>query len=182
MREVLAVAQTSEIILPEDKPAWEWVRGRALQKVSPKYTHARLQAVLAGAFIAWARGQGRVGTEWRFRVTPPGEITRPLVPDVAYLSYARLAEDEVDAAEEPLLAPDVAVEILSPGDRRIDVDHKIGVYLAAGSALVIVIDPKRRVVEMHDQQKCHVAGFDDELTHAILPAFAITLDELLKRT
>ncbi len=34
-----------EIVLPETKPETEWVRGRALQKVSPRYRHARCQSV-----------------------------------------------------------------------------------------------------------------------------------------
>ena len=46
--------------------------------------------------------------------------------------------------EIPPLSPDVAVEILSPGDCRADVDDKIAVYLQAGSSLVIVVDPQKR--------------------------------------
>lgn len=175
------MAHSAEIVLPEDKPAWEWVRGRALQKVSPKYTHAHLQSVLSVAFLAWAEGRGRTGSEWRFRVTPPGEVTRPLVPDVAYLSYERLAADAEDAAEEPLMAPEVAVEILSAGDRRVDVDHKIGVYLAAGSALVVLVDPKRRILEAHDPHGHRIVANDEVFSHRALPGFSIQVSRLFQR-
>ncbi|HMF27287.1 MAG TPA: Uma2 family endonuclease, partial [Candidatus Cybelea sp.] len=79
-----------EILLPETKPETEWVRGRALQKVSPQRDHARLQLALGIALDRWAAGAGEVGTEWRFRVAPPGEVRRPLVPDVAYVSKERI--------------------------------------------------------------------------------------------
>ncbi len=138
-----------EIVLPETKPETEWVRGRALQKVSPTYTHAILQRFFDTRLGAWAdEGRhGRVGPEWRFRVAPPGQIVRPLVPDVAFLSYAALPGDAAfDDVEVPLGAPTVAVEILSPDDRRRNVAHKIAVYLAAGTEAVIVVDPRRRTV------------------------------------
>jgi hypothetical protein len=72
-----------EIVLPETEPETEWILGRAVQKVSPFRTHARLQLTLGAALLAWAEGRGEVGSEWRFRVAPPGEVRRPLVPDVA---------------------------------------------------------------------------------------------------
>ncbi|HET6275963.1 MAG TPA: Uma2 family endonuclease [Candidatus Cybelea sp.] len=152
-----------EIVLPETEPETEWVRGRPLQKVSPQRTHARLQGALTIVLTQWAAGRGEVGPEWRFRVAPPGEVRRPLVPDVAYVSNVRLRSLSDSDVEIPPLAPDVAVEILSPDDRRADVDDKIGVYLCAGSSLVIVVDPQRRIVELHD---CH-GSTDLNETHTI---------------
>src|ERR1700681_1625809 len=142
-----------EIVLPETKPETEWVRGRALQKVSPTYDHAALQALLSTALRTWADdgAHGRVGPEWRFRVAPPGEVVRPLVPDIGYLSYAALPADAPrDAVQVPLAAPTVAVEILSPGDRRRDVQHKITTYLSAGTTAVILVDPRGETIAVHD--------------------------------
>jgi Uma2 family endonuclease len=174
-----------EIVLPETKPETEWVRGRPLQKVSPQRTHSRLQGALTIALSAWADGRGEVGPEWRFRIAPPGEVRRPLVPDVAYVSNERLRTLNDAQLEIPPLAPDVAVEVLSPDDRRIDLDDKIGVYLRAGSSLVIVVDPQRRIVELHDT--AHTARLDESetITHAALPDFAYPVVELfavLRRT
>jgi len=58
------------------------------------------------------------------------------VPDVAFLSYERLGYDEDEAAQIPYMAPDAAIEILSPDDGRADIEEKIRVYLASGTALV----------------------------------------------
>lgn len=63
-----------EIVLPQTEPEMEWVSGRALQKVSPQRTHARLQGALTVRLDTWAQGRGEVGPEWRFRIAPPGEV------------------------------------------------------------------------------------------------------------
>jgi len=170
--------RVSEIVLPETTPELEWVRGRALQKVSPQRTHSRLQAALTMRLDRWATGRGEVGPEWRFRVAPPGEVRRPLVPDVAYVSNERLRPLSDEDIELPPLAPDVAVEILSPDDRRADVEDKIDVYLRAGSSLAIVVDPKRRVVELHDRSGARVLGESDVIAHAALPGFSYSVREL----
>lgn len=173
-----------EIVLPETKPETEWVRGRALQKVSPVYKHALLQRRLAGALGSWAEdgAHGRVGTEWRFRVAPPGEVVRPLVPDVAYLSYEALSETATeDEVAVPRLAPTVAVEVLSPDDRSADVEHKIATYLAAGSAAVIVVDPELNSVTIRHAGDARLLAPGDTLTHAALPGFALDVQMLFAR-
>lgn len=160
-----------EIVLPETTPETEWVRGRALQKVSPQRTHSWLQGALTIELTRWATGRGRVGPEWRFRVAPRGEVRRPLVPDVAYVSDERLRALTDAELEVPPLAPDVAVEILSPDDRRADVDDKIGAYLRGGSSLVLIVDPHRRVVELHDPECVATLNENNAIEHSALPGF-----------
>src|SRR6202048_5325380 len=138
MREPMSI---HEIVLPETEPETEWILGRAVRKVSPFRTHALLQATALRGLAAWAETRGDVGTEWRFLPAPPGEIRRPLVPDVSYVSDARLTGLEGTDLEAPPFSPDVAVEVLSPDDRARSLEHKIAVYLATGTTLVIVGDP-----------------------------------------
>ncbi len=167
-----------EIVLPETEPETEWVRGRPLQKVSPQRTHSLLQGALSMHLGTWAEGRGEVGPEWRFRVAPPGEMRRPLVPDVGYVSNERLRPLSDSEIELPPLAPDVAVEILSPGDRRADVDDKISVYLRSGSSLVIVVDPRQRSVELHDAAGTRLLDEGGTIEHAALPRFAYSVRDL----
>ena len=173
-----------EIVLPITEPETEWVRGRALQKVSPTYSHARLQLLVGQAFADWADAgdHGRVGSGWRFRVAPPGEVVRPLAPDLAFLSFAALPADAPrDAVEVPLGTPTVAVEIVSPEDRRDDLDDKIATYLAAGTALVIVVDPKRQTIVLYDAGPPRALVAGDVLTHDALPGFRLDVGELFAR-
>lgn len=167
--------RAGDIILPETKPETEWVRGRALQKVSPTYRHAKLQGLLFTAISTWARGRGRVGTEWRFLVPPPGEPARPLVPDVAFLDYRALSLEEDEAAQIPRMAPTVAAEILSPDDRPLDTEDKIRVYLAAGTRLVIVVNPKTGTIEAHDGSGVALSHPGRHFTHAAMPGFSLDI-------
>ena len=167
-----------EIILPETKPETEWVRGRALQKMSPTWNHSRLQGALIFALIPWAEQRGQVGPEWRFRPAPPGEISRPLVPDVSYVRNERLRGLPPDELQSPRFAPDVAFEILSPGDRKADVEDKIAVYLAAGSMLVVLIDPRKRTVTTIDERERQTLNEGDTLRHPALPEFSLPLARL----
>jgi Uma2 family endonuclease len=164
-----------EIVLPETKPETEWILGRAVRKVSPFYKHARLQSLLSHHLWPWAEGRGAVGSEWRFRLAPPGEIRRPLVPDVAYMSKERLAGLEGRDLDAPPIAPDVAIEILSPGDRMPRVAHKIALYLATGASLVVIVDPSNRSVELHDASGTRILRHDDVIEHPSMPDFRLPL-------
>lgn len=94
---------TTEIVLPITEPETEWVRGRAVRKVSPTRDHSRLQTELSSAMNVWSRGRGEVGTEWRFRIEPPGEPRRPLVPDISYVKVERRIIRVHDASGETVL-------------------------------------------------------------------------------
>jgi Uma2 family endonuclease len=167
-----------EIVLPETKPETEWILGRAVQKMSPRWTHARLQAWFARRLLEWEDGHGQSATEWRFRIAPPNEIRRPLVPDIAFVSNERLRDLDDSDLELPPFAPDVAVEILSPGDRSRYVAHKIGVYLAGGGSLVVVVDPLRRTVTLHDATGARTLREHDSIEHPALPGFSLPLHDL----
>jgi Uma2 family endonuclease len=167
-----------EIILPETQPETEWLRGRAVQKVSPKRRHGELQVWLAWRLTTWARGRGRVASEWRFRVAPAGEVVRPLVPDISYLSYDRMRGKAASEWDTPLGAPEVAVEIRSPDDRAADLADKVATLLRAGTSVVFVIDTDERTVEVHDAAGTDTLAAFGTLEHAALPGFSVDLTEM----
>ena len=166
-----------EMVVPEGKPAFEWILGRPVQKVSPKRRHSLLQTYFAVALSAWAKGRGEIGTEWRFRLEPPGEDIRPFVPDVAYLSYERMGERTDNELETPLLPPNAAVEIRSPDDRQHHIDHKIAVYLAAGTDVVVLADPLERTVDTFDRSGRMRRNEGDTFSHHALPGFTFACSD-----
>ena len=172
-----------EILVPITKPATEWVNGRALKKVSPRERHARSQGRLVAALTSWVdtTGFGRVGTEWEFRVTPPHEPTRPLVPDVAVLSYERLSYEQDDDAQIPYMAPNAAIEILSPQDDHRDVEEKIRVFLASGAQLVVIIDPLAQTLTAHDAEGSRTFSRGDTFSHKSLPDFSIKVSAIFEK-
>jgi len=175
MREAMSL---HEIVLPETKPETEWILGRAVQKVSPFRRHAVLQGRLAAALGDWAADRAQVGTEWRFRVAPPGEIRRPLVPDVSLVWNDRLRDLDDADVELPPFAPDIAIEVRSPGDRIRFIEHKVAVYLAGGATLVAVVDPMERAVHLHDRSGTRVLRDGEQLEHPALPGFSLSVRSL----
>lgn len=167
----------SEIVLRATSPETEWIRDRPVRKVSPTRDHSRVRAALTAALYTWAAGRGEIGTEWRFRIEPPGEVRRPLVPDIAYVAYDKLRGFSREELQAPPFAPSVAIEILSPGDRPADVAAKVSDYLQSGSALVIVIDPSRRSAGLYEPgQPPRLLSGDTTLRHdAALPGFDLPL-------
>src|ERR1700730_6488593 len=175
MREAMSL---HEIVLPETKPETEWVRGRALQKMSPTWPHSQLQGALYQALSAWGAGRGQIGIEWRFRLCPPGAVARPLIPDLSFVWNDRVRELSDEELQTPPLARDIAVEILSPGDRTEDVEDKAAVYLLAGSALVILVDPKTRTVTLIEKALRRTLNEGEVLVHPALPEFSLPLVKL----
>jgi Uma2 family endonuclease len=172
-----------DIVLPEAKPALEWIGGRVVQKVSPQRKHALAQTRFAIALEAWARagGRGTVGTEWEFRLKPPEEVRRPLVPDVAFVSFDRLPYDDEAAADVPHVAPEIVVEVLSPSDRQRDVDEKIRIYLACGTNLIFLVDTEVQTVTLRDAFNTACYSREVVLEHPAMPDFALHASELFER-
>lgn len=46
-------------------------------------------------------------------------------------------------------APDLAVESVSPNDRYTEVDEKVAIWLACGTRMVVVVNPRRRELAVH---------------------------------
>ncbi len=61
---------------------------------------------------------------------------------MAFVANERL--DRIPTEGYAELAPDLVVEVLSPGDRAGELLAKVGDFLAAGTRLVWVVDPRRR--------------------------------------
>jgi Uma2 family endonuclease len=132
---------------PETGPASEYACGEVYQKPMPTNAHAILQPyiwMLLFQFLAHSR-LGRVRTEWRCIFGPPGR-ERPYIPDVVYVSFERMPP--VDALDQDYLrtAPDLAVEILSPGESPGRFASKLRFYLLHGVRLVWVVDPPAQTI------------------------------------
>ena len=133
-----------------DKPYVERIYDRREPKLSPKRRHSLAQARIWGVIDRWAGDRGEAGTELRCYLVSGEPKPSSLVPDVAYYSFERLPRDVPDdERERPRIAPDIAVEVFSPGDRRRSLAQKIELYLRHGSIVVIVVDPQARTVGFH---------------------------------
>ena len=78
--------------------------------------------------------------------------------------------------------PDLAVEIVSVTDRITNMDEKVADWLRAGTPAVILVDPRRRVVEVHRSSTDVVAlGEEDTLEVGdIVPGWQIPVGDIFE--
>ncbi len=117
------------------------------------------------------------GAETGFLLTRNPDTVR--APDAAFVSQARLPESGVPAGYFPG-APDLAVEVVSPGDTAGEVEEKVQMWLAHGASLVWVIHPATRTVTVYRRDgSANVLHNDDLLDgEAVLPGFSFPVDRL----
>lgn len=132
---------------PEDGSQQELVRGVVVTTPAPKpprgYTCSQVSGRL-WQFCETSRLGFVVGNDTGMITERGPDTVRG--PDVAYWSFARQPTVPDGYFE---VAPDLAVEVLSPSNRRKQVEEKIAEYLKAGTKLVWVIDPMDRAVTVY---------------------------------
>ncbi len=99
------------------------------------------------------------------------------IPDVAFVSKSRQPAPSRDAYNA--IAPDLAVEVLSPSDQQDVLRLKIVNYLAAGTT-VWVVNPDNQTVEVYTPgQRAYRLGSADTLTGGdLLPGFALPVKDI----
>ena len=132
---------------PDDDHKYELVAGRVIRMSPVGYIHGRLVMQFGSLLERHARSRklGAVVTEVGFRLASNPDTVR--APDVAFLRQERIPSPEPRAFW--VGPPDLAVEVLSPEDRQLDVQSKVDEYLASGVPAVLVIDPDIRSVVIH---------------------------------
>jgi Uma2 family endonuclease len=78
----------------------------------------------------------------------PGDPGRVRKPDGSFIRMGRLPNEELPRGH-CRIAPDLAIEVVSPNDLYSEVNQKVHEYLEAGVALVWVLDPDSRSVMVH---------------------------------
>jgi Uma2 family endonuclease len=165
--------------IPDDDRRYELVSGVVRVHEPTGWTHGELQTSLLihlGAAVR-AGGLGGVVAEVGFVLRRRPDTVR--APDVAFLRTERLpTPDRASRFVEG--APDLAVEVLSPDDRAWEVAEKVEEYLAAGTRLVWVVDPRNRHVVVHTPDRiARVLRAGESLDGAdVVPGFRLALDEL----
>jgi Uma2 family endonuclease len=150
---------------------WEYLDGEVHPKVSPRQRHAVVQTTLAKMISIAGAGRGQVGTEWDVWLPSRMKLTK-FIPDVSFFSYDRLrAMSEEDRAFPPC-APDVAVEVLSPGDKQAFLDAKIALYLANGALVVLDVDPLERTIRSCTASRTRLLRVGERFVEPAVPWLA----------
>ena len=76
-------------------------------------------------------------------------------------------------------APDIAVEVLSPSERAVDVNRKVREYLGAGCQEVWLVDDANGELFVHAKSGIRMLAGAEVLETALLPGFAVSVATLL---
>ncbi len=102
-----------------------------------------------------------------------------LVPDVLFISWARIPGGKRPSEPIPNLVPDLVVEVLSKGNSKSEMKRKLGEYFAAGVTVVWLVDPKTKTVRVHTapDQSTLLTENDTLEGGAALPGFQVCVSK-----
>ena len=102
------------------------------------------------------------------------------IPDVCYISWKKFPGGKLPKVQVPPIAPDLAVEVLSPGNSVGEMQRKLRDYFAAGVELVWYIDPATRTAKVYTSpEHCETLEAAQTLTGGtVLPGFELPLESL----
>ncbi|MFW6079017.1 MAG: Uma2 family endonuclease [Gemmatimonadota bacterium] len=136
--------------LPEDAWRTELVRGRVVREPPAGFEHGRRAVRIASPIDAYVREHELgvvLAAETGFVLAEDPPTVR--APDVAFVAADRVPEGE-DAQSFARLAPDLAVEVVSPSNTMSQLYAKVTDYLDAGTRLVWLADSSNRIVTVLD--------------------------------
>ena len=178
----VGAAMTAEELLRLNLPnkRTELVRGVLVVREPAGFAHGRVAMRIAlklGAHVEQTRAGELLAAETGFTLARGPDTVR--APDVAFVSRERVPEPFPRGFPE--LAPDLAVEVLSPDDRPGEVLAKVADWLNAGCRLVWVVDPARRGARVYradgtESQLTDTDQFDGE---DVLPGLSFRLSDVL---
>jgi Uma2 family endonuclease len=160
----------------EEAVRYELVKGELVPLPSGTLRHAWIRDGLTAQLRSYLDAQriGIAATEVDCR-TIDDTVRRP---DLSYFSRERWLLVDPDRIPLPF-APDIAIEILSPSEKAVEVNSKVAEYLAAGSGEVWVIDAENIEVLVRSVSGVRRFGAGERLESPLLPGFSFAVSEAL---
>ena len=153
-------AITLEEFLENDFEGYEYVKGELVPMAAAAIVHGEIGSNVHFLLTSHVR-ENKLGRLYIAETTfQLGD--RVVKPDIAFVSTERLSEDKLKGFS---VAPDLAIEIVSPTDKHYDVTEKALAYLKAGTRLVWVIEPIMKTVMVYRSEiDFTLLNFEDTLT------------------
>lgn len=180
------------VFTPEDLLAlpesvnFELVNGVLVQRQIGSESGVIAMAIGAILFVfVRSRALGHVGgpeVSYQCFRNAPNKVRKP---DVSFVRTGRLDAERIPKGHIPI-PPDLAVEVLSPGDLAYEIDSKVQEYLTAGVKIVWVVNPQTRNVRIHRPRDAKL-GPISTLSEAdiisgedVIPGFECAIAEFFK--
>ena len=168
------------LALPRGQFRYELISGELKRMPPTGEEHGSVTMDIAGPLHRHVRKNnlGRVyAAETGYKIRSNPDTVR--APDVSFISHERLQ------GQPPLKnfrpgAPDLAVEVMSPGDTKREVAEKVAEWLDAGAHLVWIVNPKLRTVNVYRPLTDNVIlTIKDTLDGGtVVPGFRIAVSEI----
>jgi Uma2 family endonuclease len=160
----------------------ELVRGEVIEMSPASANHGLIAGEIFGRLYAHvtAHNLGRVfAAETGFVLSRNPTTVR--APDAAFISHARMGDSVPRRGYWPF-APDLAVEVMSPGDSGEEIAAKIADWFEAGTRLVWVLYPFARTVHVFPTaNQSQILSARDTLEGGeLLPGFECAVEELFR--
>lgn len=145
----LATMTADELLaMPHNGYRFELIKGALYQMAPASSQHGRIALRIGWRLAQFVEENGLGETyaaETGFVIDTAPDTVR--APDASFVSKERAAI----ALGEGFFpgAPDLAIEVVSPSDRPVEVEDKAFDWLRAGTRMVIVIDPSNRVATIY---------------------------------
>jgi Uma2 family endonuclease len=105
------------------------------------------------------------------------------LPDLSFVSWDKLPTKEYPSTPIADVVPNLAVEVLSEGNTRGEMERKRKEYFLAGVELLWVVDPERRTVAVYTAPDVVTTLREEETLEggSVLPGFTLPLKQLFAR-
>lgn len=100
-----------------------------------------------------------------------------LAPDVSFIARDRVGQISKRYREG---APDLAVEVISPGERQAKIEKKVGQWLQLGACVVWIVNPQTRLVTIYrpDGSVTVLSELDELTGDDLVPGFRISVRDV----
>jgi Uma2 family endonuclease len=158
----------------------EFVNGQVVEKnvsILGEITIASLTTFLGP--VGRAAGYVLIGSALGYKIYPD-DPARFRKPDLSLIQFSRLKGVDLDEGFAHI-APDIAVEVVSPTDSDYDVHNKVEEYLAHAVQQVWVVRPNVQTISIYRPDGgVTVFRAKDELVSELLPALRLKVREVFE--
>lgn len=163
--------------LPDDGTRYQLLDGELVMTPSPNAWHQDVLGELLESLRRHVR-EHALGAVYLAPLDVVLDDHNVLQPDIFFLSKERAG---VRQGGRILGAPDLCVEILSPGTQHLDRTRKFELYARFGVAHYWIVDLRGRTIEEYvlagdGYRARRVAGYDEPFYPAVFPGFAFALN------
>ncbi|HEX2122235.1 MAG TPA: Uma2 family endonuclease, partial [Thermoanaerobaculia bacterium] len=168
------------LLLPDDGKRYEVIDGELFVNAAPRLGHQRIQARIGRALLNYAE-RHKAGEVFFAPVDVLFSDHNVVQPDLLFLKTPGPDDD----ATKLEITPDLVIEIISIGNRKMDEVVKLRLYDTFAVPEYWIVDPEGEVVKIYRRTERRLAsaeqvGIDGTVTTPLLPGFSLPARKIFR--